>query len=122
MRVPATCLCARHGPLKFAKHDVTGAGALPESVLLKEDLARFYAFCTEEGRLDRDGPPLSKGTVAGYLSSVNMFIGFLQKFMGIKEMHWSLALFSNQYFVAAYAAFKAQASKASVRRFTACNS
>lgn len=112
--VPLASSLTRSGPLSFRKHDKLGTAALSEDVPLKQDLARFYNYCMEPGRVDRGGAPYSAATVDGYLSTINLFIGFLHRFFGIGPQHWSLQLVSNQFFITAFIGFKCQTSQVCV--------
>lgn len=58
--------------------------------------------------MDRGAPPYSLATVESYLTTINLFVGFLHRFMGIQQRHWSLLLFTNQFFITAYVGFKIQ--------------
>lgn len=98
----------RRTPLSFKAHDKLGTAGMDEGVPLKQDIARFYNYCLEPTRVDRGAPPFSHATVEGYLSTINHFIGFLHTIMGIQQQHWSLQLFSNQFFITAYIGFKLQ--------------
>jgi hypothetical protein len=88
-----------------------GTAALSEDVPLKQDVARFYNYCMEPGRVDRGGAPYSVATVEGYLVTISLFIGFLHRFYGIGPQHWSLQLASNQFFITAFIGFKCQTSQ-----------